>query len=233
MVELIYSPKWFFDKDIIIDIVSVFVLSLIAYFAMRFYKINKENKNYLVFAGSFMIMALSFLFKIITNFTLYHQVFMTRQVGFMIFTYSAFKSTDILFTFGFLIYRMLMLTGLFMLYSIYSGTKKTDIFLIIYLILISTYFSRSAYYVFHMTSLIFLVVITTQYWKNYRKIGHDSNRWLFYSFSSITLSQVIFIFIGLDIHIYVIAEIVQLVGYFALLVAFIKVFEDGKKKRKK
>ena len=154
-------------------------------------------------------------------------------MGFATFTYSAIQSSDVLFSVGFLVHRILMLFGLFLLYLLYSKTNKTNIFLIVYLILISTYFSRSAYYVFHLTSLIFLVAITIQYWRNYRSIRHNSNKWLFYSFSLITLSQIIFVFIGITTHFYVVAESIQLLGYITLLIAFIKVLQDGKKKGKK
>jgi hypothetical protein len=233
MIELIYSPKWFYGKDIIIDIVSIFVLSLIAYFSIRYYKINSKNKNYLFFASSFGAMALSFLFKIITNFTLYSKAVQTKQIGFVTFTYSAIQSSDLLFFIGFLVHRILMLIGLFILYSIYSKTKKANIILILYLILISMYFSRSAYYVFHLTALLLLVMVTLQYWNNYKKVNHDTNKWLFYSFSLITLSQVVFIFIGINTLFYVAAEVIQLLGYMALLITFIKVLKDGKEKRAK
>jgi len=233
MVELIYSPKWFYGKDIIFDIVSIFVLALIAYFSVKYYRINKKNKNYLLFGSSFGLMALSFIFKIITNFTLYYNEIETKQIGLLTFTYHEIEASNILFSTGFFIHRLLMLGGLYILYSIYTKSNKSNIILTLYLILISTYFSSSAYYVFHVTSLIFLMFITLQYWNNYKKIRHESNKWLFYSFSLITLSQIIFVFIGVTAHFYVAAESIQLLGYITLLIAFIKVLQDGKKKGKK
>ncbi len=233
MIELIYSPAWFYGKDIMIDIISILVLLLIAYFSVRYYKIDSRNKNYLLFAGSFGIMALSFLFKIITNFTLYNTVIQTKQFGLFTFTYNSLQSTDLLFSAGFLIHRILMLVGLYMLYSIYSRTGRSTAALILYLIIISMYFSRSAYYVFHLTALILLMMITMQYWYNHRKVMHDASRWLFWSFSLITLSQVVFVFMGLNSVYYVAAEMIQLLGFGALLITFFKVLQDGKKKRKK
>jgi len=233
MMELIYSPRWFYGKDIVIDIVSILVLLLISYFSVRYYKINNQNKKYLFFASSFGFMALSFIFKILTNFTLYSKVIQTKQIGFVTFTYNAIQSSSILFTAGFLIYRILMLTGLLILYSMYSNTKKANIMLLLYLVFISTYFSRSAYYVFHLTALMFLVMITIQYWNNYKRFKHNTNKWLFYSFSFISLSQIVFVFMRFHALFYVTAELIQLLGYLSLLVTFIKVLKDGKKKRKK
>ena len=232
MIQLIYSPKWFYGKDIVIDVVSMLVLLLIAYFSIRYYEIDKR-KNYLFLALSFVIMAVSFIFKIITNFTLYSSIIRTAQFGALTFIYPSLQSSDILFTVGFLIHRILMLLGLLLLYSIYTKTNRSSLFIITYLILISTYFSWPAYYLFHLTSLIFLYFITLHYWNSYKRIKHDTNRWLLYSFSLITLSEIVFIFIGIEEELYVAAEAIQLLGYIALLVTFVKVLKDGKKKRTK
>jgi len=232
MIELIYSPKWFYGKDIIIDIISIIILLLIAYFSLKYYNMNKKNKNYLFFSVSFGLIALSFIFKIITNFTLYYSAIETKQIGLFTLTYNYFQSTSVLFTIGFLFYRILMLIGLFILYSIYSKPNLMYSLFIIYLLLISSYFSRSAYYVFHLTSLLILLGITIQYLYNYKKNHRKTNKWLLYSFSLITLSQIVFVFIGINSLFYVIAEGIQLFGYIALVITFIKVLIDGKKKRK-
>ncbi|MBS3136751.1 hypothetical protein J4401_07405 [Candidatus Woesearchaeota archaeon] len=233
MIELVYSPNWFHGKDIIIDTVSIVVLSLIAFFSIRCYRIDKENKNYLYLAISFIVIAFSFLFSIITNFTIYYKSIETANLGFLTLTYQAMRSTDILFFIGYLMHRILMLSGLFMLYCIYDKHSKSGMFLGLYLILVSTYFSRSAYYIFHLTMLVMLLIITLQYWKNYRKVMNKTSKWLFYGFSLITLSQIVFIFINTNPLLYVAAEIIQLLGYIGLLITFIKVLKDGKKKGKK
>ncbi len=231
MIQLVYSPHWFYGKDIIIDIVSIFVLFLIAFFSIKFYKLNKRNKNYLFLALSFIFIGCSFIFKIITNFTIYYHVLETRRIGFMTFTYNAVNSSHILFFVGFLIYRLLMLFGLYMLYSIYLKQQKSNIFLISYLIIISTCFSSSAYYLFHVTSLFFLVIITYQYLKNYKKNRDSTTKLLAYSFGMITLSQVVFVFVAINTFLYVIAELIQLASYISLLITFIMVLKHGKKKK--
>ncbi len=231
MIQLVYNPHWFYGKDIIIDIVSIFVLFLIAFFSIKFYKLNKRNKNYLFLALSFIFIGCSFIFKIITNFTIYYHVLETRRIGFMTFTYNAVNSSHILFFVGFLMYRLLMLFGLYMLYSIYLKQQKSNIFLISYLIIISTYFSSSAYYLFHITSLFFLVIITYRYLKNYKKNRDSTTKLLAYSFGMITLSQVVFVFVAINTFLYVIAELIQLASYISLLITFIMVLRHGKKKK--
>lgn len=233
MVGFIYSPIWFYGKDIIIDFVSVFVLFLIAFFSLKYYRINKKNKNYLCFASSFGLIMLSFFFKIITNFVLYYNVVKTMRVGFFTFTYHTVELSHFLYSGGILFYHVFMLLGLFMLYSIYLKNNLFNSILIVYFILILTYFSVFAYYAFHLTALIFLIIITLQYWKNYVHSKYETNKLLFYSFNLIAISQILFIFIEFNLLFYVIAEIIQLFGYVGLLITFIKVLKNGKKKRKK
>ncbi|MFQ5474221.1 MAG: hypothetical protein ACE5DM_00125 [Candidatus Nanoarchaeia archaeon] len=232
MIELVYSPKWFYGKDIVIDLVSILVLSLIAFFSIRCYRINR-NKKHLLLASSFILMALAFMFKIITNFTIYYHVVETRQWGLLTLAYSSLRASSVLFIIGFFVYRILMLLGLYVLHSTYTKQSRANIVLVLYLLLVSTYFSSSAYYMFHVTALVLLSIITLTYHSNYKKSRHETNRLLFYSFSMITLSQLVFIFIEINPVLYVIADLIQLTGYAGLLITFIKVLKDGKKKRKK
>lgn len=230
MINIIYSPKWFYGKDIIIDIISIFVLSLIAFYSIKYYRLNKKEKNYLVLAISFISLAVSFLFKILTNFTIYYHIIETKEVGFVTFTFNAVQSSNLLFFIGFLMYRLLTLLGLFGLYSIYEKQSKPNVLLLIYFVIISTYYIDFAYYIFHLTSLILLVLILLQYFKNYKKNKNRTTKLLFYSFSVIAISQVFFIFVGLNLYLYVISEILQLLGYIGLLLTFILVLKHGKKK---
>ena len=232
MIQVVYTPQWFYGKDILIDIVSIFVLSLIAFFSVRYYKVDKKNKNYLYLALSFFLISLSFLFRILTNFTIYYKVLETKQIGLLTFTYHAVKLTNILFFVGFFLYRLLTLLGLYMLYSIYQKNQpKSNIFIVTYLILISTCFSQSAYYIFHATALMLLLFVTAQYYKNYTRNKDFTAKSLVSSFALITISQIFFMFVEVNTLLYVIAEFIQLFGYGILLFTFIKVLQNAKKKK--
>ena len=229
MFHLIYNPRWFFGKDIYVDLVSVIVLFMIAFFSYRYYGLSKRKK-YAIFSTSFLLMAVSFIFKIVTNFTLYHQKLETKTFGLITYTYSTLQQSDILFQLGFLFHRLLMLFGLYLLYSIYAKPKKGTSFLIFYLIVVSTIFMRSAYFIFHLSSLILLILISLYYIKNYKK--SYNNKLLFTSFLTIILSQLLFMFIKFDLTLYIVAEFVQLLAYIVLLITIIRVLKDGKKRKK-
>ena len=232
MIQVAYTPQWFYGKDLAIDVVSAFVLLLIAFFSLRYYRIEKKNKNYLYLAVSFLLIAVSFFFKILTNFTIYYKIFETKYFGLFTLTYQSVKTNDILFILGYLVYRLLFLLGLYILYSIYQKNQpKSNIFLIAFFILISTYFSQSAYYIFHLTALVLLSLITMQYYANYKKNGQFTAKLLTGSFAIIGMSQIFFIFVIFNQVIYVIAELIQLLGYLFLLTTFFKVLRNVKKKR--
>ena len=231
MIQVVYTPQWFYSKDLLIDTVSAFVLLLIASFAVRYYKLNKKNKNYLYLAGSFFLIAMSFLFKILTNFTIYYKVFVTRHLGDFILTYPTIQVSNILFLAGFLFYRLLTLLGLYMLYSIHQKNQsKSNIFLMVFFILILTYFSELEYFIFHIVALALLALITLQYYRTYRKNKQPASKFVTASFAIIGVSQIFSIFVFYNNVYYVIAELIQLVGYLILLMTFIRVLRDAKKK---
>ena len=45
MIDIVFSPQWFYGKDIIIDIFSAVVLFVIAAFGLKYYLIKKRNKR--------------------------------------------------------------------------------------------------------------------------------------------------------------------------------------------
>ncbi|MBI2660420.1 hypothetical protein HYX07_04620 [Candidatus Woesearchaeota archaeon] len=231
MVQVVFSPKWFWGKDIFIDSIALLVLLSIAIFATKYYWI-KKSRNYLYLALSFYLIALSFFSKILINFTIYYQVLHTQIIGSMTYTQTILKSSEIFAVSGLFFYRFFTLLGLFMLYSIYEKQSKANIILMVYFILISIFFSKEEYYLFYLTSLILLGIISNRYYQNYRKNKSKASGMLAASFSIITLSQVFFMLVSITKHFYVAGEIMQLIGYTVLLTAFITVLKHGREKNK-
>lgn len=231
MVQVVFSPKWFWGKDIFIDAVALLVLLSIAVFATKYYRI-KKSRNYLYLALSFYLIALSFFSKILINFTIYYQVLHTQVIGSIKYTQVILKSSEILAVSGLFFYRLFTLLGLFMLYSIYEKQSKANMFLMAYFVAISVFFSKEAYYIFYLTSFILLAIISNRYYQNYRKNREKASGTLAASFSVIALSQIFFMFVNFTKHFYVVGEAIQLIGYVVLLVAFITVLKHGREKNK-
>lgn len=231
MVQVVFSPKWFWGKDIFIDSIALLVLLSVAIFATKYYRI-KKSRNYLYLALSFYLIALSFFSKILINFTIYYQVLHTQMIGSMTYTQTILKSSEIFAVSGLFFYRFFTLLGLFMLYSIYEKQSKANVILMIYFIIISVFFSKEEYYVFYLTSFIFLGIISNRYYQNYRKNKSKASGMLAFSFSVITLSQIFFMLVNFTKHFYVVGEVIQLIGYIILLTAFITVLKHGREKNK-
>ena len=231
MVQVVFSPKWFWGKDIFIDSIALLVLLSIAIFATKYYRI-KKSRNYFYLALSFYLIALSFLSKILINFTIYYQVLHTEVIGSIGYTKVILKSSEILAFSGLFFYRLFTLLGLFTLYSIYEKQSKANIILTVYLLIISIFFSKEEYYIFYLTSFILLGVISNRYYQNYRKNRSKASGMLAASFSVITLSQIFFMFVNFTKHFYVAGEIIQLIGYIGLLAAFVTVLKHGREKNK-
>ena len=228
MLQLVYSPQWFYGKDIIIDVISIILLFLVSFASVRYY-FMKRNKNCMYLAVSFVTIAVSFMFKIMTNFTLYNHEIKTHTLGLLTITYQTTEVTGALFHVGFLLHRILSLLGFYLLYSLYQKPNKTSHALAIFLLLVSAYFTESAYYIFHLTLLLILVLIAILYWPNIQR-DNKSTILIAVSYITIAVSQLLFILVLVSTNFYVISEIVQLIGYAGLFSAFLMATRHGKKK---
>ena len=223
MFEVVYTPRWFYGKDIAIDVVSILVLALIALFSLRCAKLDRQNKNYLWLAASFGLLALSFVFKILMNFTLYFYEQETAMVGKITVVYNVLEPTTTLFLIGFIVYHLLGLLGLYALFSIYHKQSRSTVILVLYLLATIVFFSHVTHYLFHLTSLILLALLAFHYAQYAKKSKALTTKMLTASFLIIGLSQPFFIFMGVRPDLYVVAECIQLVGYLLLLFTFLKV----------
>lgn len=232
MIELHYGPAWFNIGAILIDFIGIVVLFLLGLFSFKYYNINK-GKGYLKLGISFWLICVSFIFKMFTNVANYYVSFMDRDLGGVNTVLETVRSYNIVSNLSFLFMVFFGLLGLYVLYSVYQTRQpRSNSMLIVYFILILTYFSSPAYYLFHLTSFILLLLITIQFYNRYLKAGHNRTKLLSYGFGIIALSQAAFMFIGINQYIYVISELIQLIGYVLLLLVLVMVLSHGKKKNK-
>lgn len=216
LVELIFSPKWFFGIDNILDMFSLIVTLLISLYSFRFYKFSSK-KNYKYFSISFFVITLAFLAKIVTNAILYSPTITYWVHNLNIITQRIMNQSNILFILGHLSFRFLFLLGLFSVYWVLSKSKERNKFpLIVYLLAAATLGSAYSYVLFALTSIIILLYIVHYYQLTYKKKRTNLTLFTLSSFVLILLSQFIFIFIFLDLRMYVLSEIVQLAGYLLL-----------------
>lgn len=233
-MKIVFTPDWFLTPDVIIEIFSFAILFLFFYFSVKSYKLSK-NKNSLYLGMGFLLIALAEFATILTKIVLYYDTTFTQQVGQMIITYKVVNSVDIFYYIGFFFHKLFTLLGLYIIYRLPLEKKSIgDVLIGICFILVSALFSQAFYYLFHLTALILLVLIISNYCKIYDKNKTENTKILIIALSMLALSQMILILSKLNI-LYVIAQIIQLVSYIILLILIMKILKYskyGKSKKK-
>ncbi|MBI2101675.1 hypothetical protein HYT53_03605 [Candidatus Woesearchaeota archaeon] len=222
-------PSWFFGEDVLIDAISIFVLALIAYFNIKYYKI-KKNKKSLNLTVAFILLAISFTLNIFINSGVHYNIMQMSTLGYGKLALEDIGSNSSIVFITYFLYRAVTLIGLCFFYSIYEKQSKSNIFLLSFLIISLLYFSNSSYVMFHLGYFVILMLVTLQSIRGYGVKKYPATRLLVFSLGTITISQFSLLFAALDEKIYVAGELIQLVGYVALLITFIAVLIYGRKK---
>lgn len=223
-MKIVFTPDWFLGSDVLIEIFSFIILFLFFYFSIRNYKLSK-NKNFLYLGLGFLLIAIAELATTLTKVVLYYDTTLTQQVGQMIVTYKVVKSVDIFYYIGFFFHKLFTLLGFYVIYRLPLKKKTSgDLLIALCFIFISALFSQAFYYLFHLTALILLILITNNYYEIYKKNKANNTKILIMTFSILALSQIIFILSKLSM-LYVMAQIIQLVSYIMLLILIIKIFK--------
>ncbi|HHE36333.1 MAG TPA: hypothetical protein ENL16_00785 [Candidatus Woesearchaeota archaeon] len=231
-LDFVYSPPWFYGKDIAIDILSAIVVLLIGVFSFKNFLLDKKNKRHFFLSCAFILLGLSFITKIVVNILTHTQGWLSKQFWLSILGTEIIKPYGFLSAIGFLLYALLTLFGFYILYVLSSKDELSMNYVIIaYFILVSTYFTRFTYFIIYITAFIFLFAITRRYFLCYNETKYKNTLCLGISFGVITLSQFVFIFTSSNHAIYVLAELIQLVGYLFLLYTFVMVLRNAKKKK--
>jgi len=226
-MKIVFTPDWFLTNDVLIEIFGFFILVLFFVLSFKNYKLNK-NKNSLILGIGFLLIALAELATIFTKIVLYYDTSFTQTIGNIIITYKSVNSIDIFYYIGFFWHKLLTLIGLFVIYRLPMKKKNAgDFILAIYFIIISALFSSSLYYLFHLTALVLLILITNNYMGLYKKNKSGNTQLLVLIFSLLALSHVIFILSKVGV-LYVAAQVIQLVSYIMLLLLIIRILRYGK-----
>lgn len=241
MLQLVFSPKWFFGYDIIFEILGVIATLMIAIYSFKLYKFSgKELHNYKYLGLSFLALAVSFLAKIATNFVLYYHRTVKDTLGDIIIKHNLIEKSNIFFQMGYDVHRFLMLLAFFGIYWLISRSDDHEHqWLFAYMIFIIALFSFNVYYVFHLTAAVLLLFIAKHYYnicfcKDAKKKNLKRAHMNFAAFFMLLLSQLSFIFVFANPAIYVVAEVLQLAGFVTFLINMIPLVltTNGQKKNK-
>lgn len=217
----IYSPNWFSGIDSIIEIISIIISFLIAYYSYKIYKYF-DLKRYKYFAITFILIGISFIFKIISN--LIFIVPKKREITFSLYQiiYTTYSQLDYIEDVSFFIHKFSLLISLLILYLIIINEKKIEniLMFILYTLIIS--FLITSYLLFNFTIVIItMFLFFINHLKDKKKKKNSSLSLFFLGFSI----SYFFIFLALQNTIfYFIGEIILVFTFINLLFNLIKTF---------
>jgi hypothetical protein len=229
----VFGPKWFYGFDSIIELIAIIVSILLVYYSYKCFKLTKEKK-YAYFSTAFLSITLAFMAKILGTLAIYKPEITRSTVGSTINQTFSGLTPDIINSFALIFHYFFAVLGfmiLFLIISNLSWNNKRVLVLLSYFILIATWISIVHYQLFYATTSILLTLITYSYYQNYKDVRNDKARFVALAFVILLASQLFFAFVIYSRPIYVVAELLQLLGFIYLLIPFILIFKKKPRKR--
>ena len=227
----VFGPQWFYGFDSIIELIAVIVSILLVYYSYKCFKLTKENK-YMHFSIAFLSLTAAFTAKIIGTLAIYKPTITRTSIGSSIHQTFTGLTPYYINALAFVAYIFFTLMGFMILFLIISKLRWKNqrvIALLIYFVFLATWISIVHYQLFYVTSFVLLLLITYAYYQNYREIKSENARFVVTAFGILLVSQAFFIFVIYSRIIYVLAELIQLLGFIYLLIPFILIFKKKPK----
>ena len=227
----VFSPEWFYGFDSVIESIAIIVSVLLVYYSYKCFKLTKENK-YLYFSTAFLSLTFAFIAKIIGTLAIYKPTITRSALGSSIHQTFTSVTPSGINALAFIVYIFFILVGfmiLFLIISRLTWKNQRVIALLVYFVFLATWISIVHYQLFYVTSFVLLLLITYSYYRNYREIKNEKAKFVLIAFSILLVSQALFVFSIYSGIIYVLAELVQLLGFVYLLIPFILIFKKKPK----
>ena len=121
-MKIVFTPDWFLNNDVLIEVVSFMVLFLFFIFAIKSYRLSRK-KPILYLGIGFLLIAVGELSTLLTKIVLYYDTTVTREIGQAVITYSIVKTVDFFYYLGFFFNRLFTLFGFYFIYKIPAEKK--------------------------------------------------------------------------------------------------------------
>src|SRR3990167_7916519 len=220
MILLLNGPYWFRGIDALFGLIYILVTLLIAAMSYKAYKMTEEKK-YVYFAAAFGLMSLSFIVYSLINLAL------TTHIS------NTLSNILTNFDYGFLLHMLFMFAALTLLLVVTLKIEQRKVvILLFFLMLLFTAFSYQYYLKFHIVSFLLLFFLGHQFYTNYLEKKNFNAKLVFVAFYLLACAQVFFLAIIFNQNFYVVADILQLLGFGVLFYMFMRVLQHGREKRK-
>jgi len=217
----------FYGIDSLFEFLVIIVASIISLYSYKVYRMLK-NKNFKYFSIAFLFIAISFIFKILSNLTILHRVEITNLNSVIVIT-SQFEYMRLIQFASFIIYKTLYLLGALLLFFIATKTKKQNKIMFVYLSILVIILSIFMNFVFYLTLVFILTFLTSYYYENYKKNKLTNSFLVFLGFFLLSISQLVLIFSGFRPIVELTGDMLMLAGFLVLLINQIKIKRAAKK----
>jgi hypothetical protein len=222
----IFGPKWFYGFDSIIELIAIVICLLLLYYSYRCYKLTSE-KRFFYFSTAFLSLTLAFISRVLGTMLSYMPQISKSRLGIVVHKATAsLVSVNLLSVLLFLSYLFFMILGfmaLFLIVSKLTWDDKRVLAMLSYLVLVSTLLGGIHYQFFYATTFIMLALISYSYIMNYKIVRSRNSYLVAIAFCVLLVSHFLFIFVVYSRILYVIAEVLQLLGFLFLLIPFVSV----------
>ncbi len=234
MYRLFFTPEWFNGFDLVFETIGLVIALLIAFYSYKVFRFSKENK-FAYFSLAFVLVALGLGFKMFTSSVLYFfpiresvAIVLKPMLG------GGLSFADLFYRAAFFLQMSTMLGAWLLIFFISQKSRErlkkyhevSQIALFMYLILLTSIVANFKYFIFYLTSAVILGMTVLNYYKNYLNSKKNKNAFrVMLSFLFILLSNIIFVFVFLYDKLYVVGEIVMLIGFLLLLATYRRIIK--------
>ncbi len=231
--QYVFSPKWFYGFDSIIELIAIIICVLLVYYSYKCFKLTKENK-YLHFSTAFLFLTFAFIAKIAGTLVIYRPTIRRTALGSSIHKTFTGITPFYINSLTLIAYIFFILFGfmvLFLIISRLTWKNQRVVALLVYFVFLATWISFIHIQMLYLTSFVLLLLITCSYYMNYKEIKSRKAGFVVVAFGMLLVSQAFFVFAVYSGTIYVLAELLQLLGFVYLLIPFILIFKKKPKKQ--
>lgn len=210
-----HSPKWFLGIDSFIEAFIVIIALIIAIYSYKVFKFS-QNKNYFYLTLSFLLISISYLFKIVTDIA---YITIEREIQLLLSIFLN-ESLVAISSITIIIHKLLLIVGL--LIALYLTCKKFNYiyFIIISFFIILLTFTLYSYQLFLLLTFTINLVIVL----NLTFFNKKPNSILSLFFIYLTITYFILFLTPFIPVCYVLGHLALLVSYLILLFTLIKIF---------
>jgi len=219
-------PDWFFELNLIFELIFIVFTAYIAYYAFKIYKLSnqKESRD---FGFGFSFLSLSYILLISMN-----SLFLSFLSG----NLRVMELDDIMGLRNLMIasYLLFLILGFITIFYTTLKSKSPRIYsMLAILCLAAVYFSCNRALIVYILSSLLLLFISYNYIEEYRKNKNKNTLLVGLGMIFLLVSNVLMGFVGNYAlsGFYVLSRIFEIAAYSLIMLSLITILKNGKKKK--